>query len=88
MGTSNNFRCPKCRSSEVHHRVTAQNPFRCGRCGAQWGGSDQPKEPGWLSKTFQWCVKHPKEAAIIILVLVTLGQTGVITDPSAESGVV
>ena len=37
MGTPTEFRCPNCTSSDVHHRVTAPNPFRCARCGSEWG---------------------------------------------------
>jgi len=37
MGTPTDFRCPNCSSSDVHHRVTAPNPFRCARCGSEWG---------------------------------------------------
>jgi hypothetical protein len=87
MGTPTDFRCPNCSSSDVHHRVTAPNPFRCGRCGSEWGAPDKPKESGWLSRTFQWCVKHPKQTAIIIVVLVTISMISVITDPSGEGGV-
>jgi len=39
MGTPTEFRCPNCTSSDVHHRVTAPNPFRCARCGSEWGAT-------------------------------------------------
>ena len=56
MGTSIDFRCPNCNSSDVHHRVTEPKPFRCGRCGSEWGAQAPDKSEKSFVATLILCI--------------------------------